>query len=78
MTRFKAQTSAITVTPRLLSESLARERQRLFELEPGATRAHPVEVSTAAVIEPKAGATPCPRCNGHFEVEEHEAHSAPQ
>ncbi|HEY3256231.1 MAG TPA: hypothetical protein VGJ91_19870 [Polyangiaceae bacterium] len=77
MTRFKPQNSSIDPGPRLLSEPLARARQRLFELEPGSTRARPVEVSTAAVIELKAENAFCPRCSGHFEVEEHEAHSAP-
>jgi len=77
MTRFKPLTSTIDPGPRVLSEPLTRARQELFELEPGATRARPVEVSSAAVIEPQAESTLCPRCNGHFEVEEHEAHSAP-
>lgn len=76
MNRFKPQHSSIDPGPRLLSEPLARARQQLFELEPGAARARPVEVSSASVIEPKAESTLCPRCGGHFEVEEHEAHSA--
>jgi hypothetical protein len=75
MTRSKPTFASLDPGPRLLSEPLARARERLFELEPGATRARPVEVSTAAVIEPKAESTLCPRCNGYFEVEEHEAHS---
>jgi hypothetical protein len=77
MIRSKPQPSSIDPGPRLLSEPLARARQQLFELQPGATRARPVEVSTAAVVEPRAESTLCPRCSGHFEVEEHEAHSAP-
>jgi len=78
MTRFKPQDPSIDLGPRLLSEPLARARLQLFELEPGVTRARPVEVSTAAVIEPKVASTLCPRCSGHFEVEEHEAHSTPR
>ena len=78
MTRFKSQNSSIDPGPRVLSEPLARARNQLFELQPGATRARPVEVSTAAVIEPKAESTICPRCSGHFKVEEHEAHWGPQ
>lgn len=76
MTRFKPQQTSIDPGPRVLSEPLARERLQLFELEPGATRARPVEVSFAAVIEPRAESTRCPRCSGRFEVEEHEAHSS--
>ena len=77
MTRLKSPHPSIDPGPRRLSEPLARARQQLFELEAGASRARPVQVSTAAVIEPKAESTLCPRCSGHFEVEEHEAHSAP-
>lgn len=61
--------------PRLVSEALARARRQLLELEPGGSRGRPLEVSTAAVIEPKAERTACPRCSGHFEVEDHEAHA---
>ncbi|MEI9942089.1 MAG: hypothetical protein WDO69_33155 [Pseudomonadota bacterium] len=77
MSRFKQPSSSIDPGPRVLGEALTRARQQLFEFEPGASRARPVEVSTAAVIEPKAESTLCPRCSGYFEVEEHEAHSAP-
>lgn len=76
MTRSKSQASSIDPGPRLLSEPLARARVQLFELEPGATRARPIDVVTASVIELRAESTLCPRCTGHFQVEEHEAHSA--
>ena len=75
MNRFKPYVSSIDSGPRLLSDPLARAREQLFELEPGATRGRPHEVTSAAVIEPKAESTVCPRCSGHFEVEEHEARS---
>ena len=61
--------------PQLVSEPLARARTQLFELDPGGSRARPVEVTTASVIEPKAENMLCPRCDGHFAVEEHEAHA---
>jgi len=70
-------TTSLAPGPRLLSEPLARARAQLFELEPGGAPERPLDVTTAAVIEPKAESLPCPRCNGHFEVKEHEAHLGP-
>ena len=78
MARFKSPQSSADLGPRVLSERLVRARQQLFELQRGATRTRPVEVSSAAIIEPRAESTLCPRCSGHFEVVEHEAHSAGQ
>jgi hypothetical protein len=54
-------------------EKLARDRERLFALEPGGTAARPLIVESASVIEPTARAVRCPRCVGELRVEEHAA-----
>jgi hypothetical protein len=56
-------------------EKLARARSRLLDLEPGGTRARPLEISTPSLVEPKARAVRCPRCDEPFDVESHEARS---
>jgi len=73
MTRSKPYSAPIDPGPQLVSESLAQARRQLLDLAPGGSRARPLEVASAAVIEPKAEATRCPRCGDHFVVEEHEA-----
>jgi len=35
---------------------------------PGGTAAHPLDVATAALVEPKARAASCPLCGGGFEL----------
>jgi len=74
MSRPKTPAASIDPGPHQLSEPLVRARQQLLELEPGGSRERPLEVSSAAVIEPRAENTLCPRCNARFGVEEHEAH----
>ena len=73
MSRSKLSSESVDAGPYLVSEPLARARQQLLELGPGGTRGRPLEVTSAAVIEPKAESTLCPRCSDHFVVEEHEA-----
>jgi hypothetical protein len=51
----------------------ARDRERLATLEPGGTPEHPIEVATAALVEPKARAVPCPICGGSLRLVEHAA-----
>ena len=50
-------------------------KRKLLALEPGGSPEHPLDVATAAVIEPKAKSTRCPRCDEPLEVEAHEAHT---
>lgn len=57
------------------SEKLATHRERLFQLEPGATPEHPIEISSPVLVEPKAAAQLCPRCELPFRVETHRAPS---
>jgi hypothetical protein len=73
MSRPKSPSLSIDPGPHLVSEALAKARQRLLELSPGGSRAYPLNVASAAVIEPKAESTLCPRCSDRFEVEGHEA-----
>ncbi len=73
MSRSKTRFQSADQGPYLVSDELARARRQLLELSPGGTRQRPLEVSSAAVIEPKAEGTLCPRCSDHFEVEGHEA-----
>src|SRR3954470_15837883 len=60
---------------RALSEKLVRARMALLDLEPGGSEERPIEVLTAAVIEPRARSVRCPRCDEPFELVEHEAHA---
>jgi uncharacterized protein with PIN domain len=54
-------------------EKVVRARDRLIELAPGGTPGRPIDVTTSAVVEPKASAVRCPRCDEPFVVESHEA-----
>lgn len=57
------------------SEAEAEEAERLRSRHearlPGGSPAHPIEVASAAVIEPRAISLPCPRCGGPAHVDEH-------
>jgi hypothetical protein len=53
--------------------SLARDRERLFALDPGGSPEHPIDVSAVSVIELRACSVACPRCNGEHRVDEHAA-----
>lgn len=57
---------------------LARARVKLAELEPGGAPEHPIEVASAAVIEPHATSMPCAACGTTaVRVDEHEALTLP-
>jgi hypothetical protein len=60
---------------RAASEKLVQAERELFALEPGGSSEHPLDVPTAAVIEPKARSARCPRCDEPFDLEAHEAHT---
>lgn len=53
--------------------SLADDRERLFQLEPGGTPGRPIEVGSASVVETHALSMPCPRCDGTHDLAEHVA-----
>jgi uncharacterized protein YbaR (Trm112 family) len=50
---------------------LVRDRERLAELSPGGASEHPIHVDSAAVIEVRTGALPCPQCSGAYRIVEH-------
>jgi hypothetical protein len=52
---------------------LVRDREKLAALSPGGSEEHPIQVTSAAVVEGRAGATPCVQCEGEYKVREHEA-----
>jgi hypothetical protein len=54
-------------------QSLARDRERLFELEPGGNPKRPLQVVSASVVEIHALSVACPACGGAHEILEHAA-----
>jgi hypothetical protein len=48
-----------------------RVREQLARMTRGGARDRPIRVSSAAVIEPRTIATPCPRCGGEYRIHEH-------
>jgi hypothetical protein len=77
MARPKRPPRARTVTRKAAraSDKLTEARMKLLDLEPGGSPERPLEVGTPAVIETKARALPCPRCEEPFELVAHEAHT---
>ena len=55
------------------SEKLARERERLFALSAGAHPTRPLPAPSASMLEARARAQRCPRCDGEHELLEHAA-----
>lgn len=58
------------------AEKLFVAREKLARLEPGGSPDNPIEVPSASVIEPRATAMPCLRCEGESKVVEHVATTA--
>ncbi|MET0341792.1 MAG: hypothetical protein ABW252_12380 [Polyangiales bacterium] len=52
-------------------ESLVSDREALRRLEPGGSREHPLDVSSASVVETRAASERCFRCDAPLRVEEH-------
>lgn len=54
--------------------ALRREhgRELLLELSPGGSSERPIEVASAAVIEPRVANLACPHCGGTYRLHEHE------
>lgn len=53
------------------AEQAERLRCRRETRLPGGRPTHPIEVASAAAIEPRASSLPCPRCGGPAHVDEH-------
>lgn len=64
--------SRVDSAHRMLSaQRLELARERLASLLPGGSRARTIDVTSAAVIEGRAAAMPCPHCGGLYRVLEH-------
>jgi len=48
-----------------------RDREKLASLLPGGAADHPIEVTSAAVIEGRVRAMPCAQCEGEYDVKDH-------
>lgn len=55
------------------ARKLVHQLDRLAELAVGGSEERPIEVTSAAVIEPRARSTPCPLCAGELDLVEHAA-----
>ena len=53
------------------AKDLVRDREKLAVLSPGGTRERPMEVGSAAVVEPRINALACPQCEGPYRVLDH-------
>lgn len=58
------------------ARKLVRDREKLATLSTGGARAHPIEVTSASVVEVRVRNLACPQCNGEYRVLEHEAPAA--
>jgi hypothetical protein len=54
-------------------EKLVRDLERLARLQPGGSPERPLVIDSAAVVELRAVAQPCPLCDGPLRLEEHAA-----
>ncbi len=57
----------------LKAKKLVHQLDRLADEAPGGAEDRPIEVQSAAVIEPRAKSTPCPLCAGELDIVEHAA-----
>lgn len=55
------------------ARKLVHDREKLFALSRGGSRERPIEVGSAAVIEVRVEALPCPQCEGRYRIREHAA-----
>jgi ribosomal protein S27AE len=55
------------------AEKRARDKERLFLLEDGGTPERPIEITSPALVEPKASAKRCPKCGNALGVVAHHA-----
>lgn len=69
------RTRTIKRQARAENDRWVQAKRRLLELEPGGAPERPIDVTTAALVEPKAKSVTCPRCGELFAVDEHEAHA---
>ena len=53
------------------ARQLVRDREKLAALSAGGAPEHPIQVGSAAVVEVRIGALPCPQCAGAYRLVEH-------
>jgi hypothetical protein len=53
------------------AQKVERAREQLAQLSPGGSPDRTIDVTSAAVIEVRAAAMPCPHCRGLYRVLEH-------
>jgi hypothetical protein len=53
------------------ARELVRDREKLAALSPGGSAERPIAVPSAAVVEIRARAMPCPQCEGRYRIREH-------
>jgi predicted Zn finger-like uncharacterized protein len=58
------------------ARQLVRDREKLAKLVAGGAREHPLEVTSAAVIEGRATALGCAQCEGEYQIVEHRSGGA--
>ena len=56
-----------------VKEKLAGAREKLAIMEDGGTPEFPIEVESASLVEPRAEALPCSRCESAMRSDEHAA-----
>lgn len=70
--------SSVRAERRTLEREVRKQidrKDRLAELSPGGAPERPIAVETAALVEPMARSSLCPRCDGAVRVEDHSARS---
>ncbi len=50
---------------------LVRDREKLATLETGGSSAHPIEVTSSAVVEVRVHSMRCPQCAGAYAIVDH-------
>lgn len=50
---------------------MVRDKERMWKLDVGGSPERPIVVESAAVIETRAGLTPCLQCGGELDMVEH-------
>jgi predicted Zn finger-like uncharacterized protein len=53
------------------ARELVRDLEKLAAMTPGGSRERPMEVDSAAVVEPRVGSLRCPLCEGAYRLLDH-------
>ncbi len=56
-----------------VNAKLARDRERLWLLEPGGSPRSPIRLDSASLVEVRARSMPCPICGGETRLSDHTA-----